>query len=357
MANRGLEPEKPGSTASISRSARPWLRGRLCYNGELSVHERSKPRLMFRCPNCLRGTVSLDAIDASGWACPSCEEITALVEGVPNGLSAEREDYFKNSCAEYLKIRNAEDYGTDDPEHYRALPNNLGTRRVQKWALIARSFRFFERSILKRLTSEAARPLKILDAGAGNAWLSHRLRKRGHAPVALDLLTDPRHGLGACRHYDEGSGRAFATVRGELEQFPLADDQFDLVVFNEAFHYAVDYWRALQEARRCLHWAGRVVIIDTPIFTNWSNGEASVEKGHRETEQRHGFRADSVPSMGYLSLDMIQRLGRDLNIEWRFYRPWYGWGEYVQTVRSRLPGGNHEAMRWIVEGSWPSAVT
>jgi SAM-dependent methyltransferase len=299
--------------------------------------------LIFRCPSCLRGTISLAEIDAAGWACPSCEEISASIDGIPNGLNAERQVYFEKFCAEYLKIRNAEDCDTDDPEHYRARK--------------ARSVRFFEKSILKRLTVEAAKPLKILDAGAGNGWLSNRVRKLGHEPVALDLLTDPRHGLGACRHYDDRAGRAFTAVRGEFEEIPLADDQFDLVVFIEAFHYATDYWRALHEARRCLHWGGRVVIIDTPIFTNWSDGEAAVEDRHRETERSHGFRADSVPSMGYLSLDMLQRLGRDLNIEWHFHRPWYGWGEYLETIRSRLPGGSHEAMRWIVEGSWPTAVT
>lgn len=251
-------------------------------------------------------------------------------------MNTERQDYFEKFCAEYLKIRNAAGDGTDDPGHDRARK--------------ARSFRFFEKSILKRLTSEAAKPLKILDAGAGNGWLANRVRKLGHEPVALDLLTDPRHGLGACLHYGDGSGRAFAAVRGEFEEIPLADDQFDLVVFNEAFHYATDYWRALHEARRCLHWGGRVVIIDTPIFTNWSDGEAMFERSY-------GFHADSVPSMGYLSLDMLQRLGRDLNIEWHFHRPWYGWGEYVETIRSRLPGGSHQEMRWIVEGSWPTAVT
>ena len=299
--------------------------------------------MKFRCPSCLQGTVSLDEIDAAGWACPSCEEISASVDGIPNGLSPEREHYFETFCAEYLKIRSSEDGDTNDPEHDRARK--------------ARSLRFFEKLILKRLTAEAAKPLKILDAGAGNGWFANRVRKLGHEPVALDLLTDSGYALGACRHYDDGAGRAFAAVRGELEEIPLADDQFDLVVFNEAFHYAADYWRALHETRRCLHWGGRVVIIDTPIFSNWSVGEAMVEQLHRESEQRHGFRADSVPSMGYLSLDVLQRLGRDLNIEWHFHRPWYGWGEYVETIRSRLPGGSPEAMRWIVEGSWPTAVT
>jgi hypothetical protein len=41
----------------------------------------------------------------------------------------------------------------------------------------------------------------VLDVDAGIGWLSYRLPKRGHRPLAVDLLDNDSDGFGAARHY------------------------------------------------------------------------------------------------------------------------------------------------------------
>src|ERR1700727_2480115 len=101
---------------------------------------------------------------------------------------------------DYLRIRRTEGRGSDDPEYYFALPfRDLSGALNAQWVMRGRTYRYFERKILAPM--ERGRPLDVLDVGAGCGWLSYRLALRGHRPVAVDLLSDRRDGLGAARHY------------------------------------------------------------------------------------------------------------------------------------------------------------
>jgi len=52
------------------------------------------------------------------------------------------------------------------------------------------------------------------------------------------------------------------TVEGEIEDLPLPDASFDVVVLSQALHHAAKPARALAEARRILVPGGRVLVID-----------------------------------------------------------------------------------------------
>ena len=66
-----------------------------------------------------------------------------------------------------------------------------------QWAIRARTFRYIERKILPGIITLAQPALRVLDLGAGNGWMSYRLAKQGHAPVAVDLITNDQDGLEA----------------------------------------------------------------------------------------------------------------------------------------------------------------
>ncbi len=51
------------------------------------------------------------------------------------------------------------------------------------WKMRGRTYRYFERHILTPFELSVARPLDILDLGAGNAWMSYRLALRNHRSV------------------------------------------------------------------------------------------------------------------------------------------------------------------------------
>ena len=72
----------------------------------------------------------------------------------------------------HLRIRQAEGRGSDDPEYFRALPyRDLTGKNSEQWAIRARTWKHFERLILAEIERQTARPLDVLDVGAGNGWM------------------------------------------------------------------------------------------------------------------------------------------------------------------------------------------
>src|SRR4051812_31541850 len=122
---------------------------------------------------------------------------------------------------DYVKIRHAEGRGSRDAEYYFALPYRDITGKLQdQWDIRGKSYRYLETHVLPPIEKHFARPLRIVDLGAGNCWLSYRLALRGHRPMAVDILGDDLDGLAAGRHYQEKT--PFPRVNGEFDELPLA---------------------------------------------------------------------------------------------------------------------------------------
>ncbi len=236
---------------------------------------------------------------------------------------------------DYARIRYSEGRGSDDPVYYRELPYRDSTgRNASQWAIRGRSYRHFERFVLREIEREAGRALDILDLGAGNGWMSYRLALRNHRPVALDIFADSRDGLRAVRHYD----RRFPCIEAEFDQLPFRTGAFDLAIFNSSIHYSTDYRRTLAEVRRCLRPSGRVVVMDSPIYERREHGEQMRAERHEQFERQYGFRSDAVPSIEFFDEEMLAALARDLGLEWTRSRPWYGLQWAVRPLRAYLKG-------------------
>src|SRR5690606_12972499 len=90
--------------------------------------------------------------------------------------------------AEYAAVRRAEGRGDDDPSFYRALPfHDLTGRFVDDWRIRAVSYQALVNRVLPPLATRWRRPLRILDLGAGNCWLSYRLASSAAAGSAADV--------------------------------------------------------------------------------------------------------------------------------------------------------------------------
>jgi ubiquinone/menaquinone biosynthesis C-methylase UbiE len=301
-------------------------------------------------------TAPLSSVQAEGWRCPSCGFHIANNHGILCTLSNDRKNYYGRFAEEYLTIRRDEGRGSQDPAYYLALPYQDTTGRLSgQWAMRAKTYRYLERKILPGLERELRGALNVLDLGAGPGWLSYRLALRGHRPAAVDLLDDALDGLGAVHHYYDALGHPFPAVQAEFDNLPFADSQFDLAIFNASFHYATDYRQTLQEVRRCMRWAGRIIILDTPIYERYEHGERMREERHRKYQNQYGFRSDSVPSMEYLDQVMMRDLSKDLNLRWTVYRPWYGWRWRLRPINSRLAGNRPPSRFWILVGTWTKA--
>ena len=235
--------------------------------------------------------------------------------------------------AEYTTIRHAEGRGSEEPAYYQALPyRDLSGKLAEQWQMRARTYRHFERTILAEIETRLHRPLKILDLGAGNGWMSYRVALRGHRPIAVDILTDAKDGLGARRHYP----CPVAAVEAEFDCLPFPSARFDLIVYNASIHYSTDYRRTLAEARRCLRPGAAVVILDSPVYRRREHGHRMLQERHAFFERVYGFRSDAVPSLQFFDEATLATLARDLRIEWQCSYPWYGLRWSLRPWKARL---------------------
>ena len=270
-------------------------------------------------------------------ACPSCTMTTQYRDGIWHALSPERIHHFRSFIAEYEFIRASEGRGSTHSEYYLSLPfKDISGRNSDQWAIRARTFRAMEQSIVAPLAQLNKRPLRILDLGAGNGWMSYRLALRGHLLIAVDLLTNDRDGLGAAIHYNTHIHPLFPRVQADLDRLPFPSSIFDLVIFNASFHYSENYEQTFREALRCTRPGGSIVIADTPWYAKDESGIRMVEEKHKRFSATYGFASDSIASLEYLTPDRLHRLQNAFELEWSEIEPFYGIRWALRPLRAKL---------------------
>ncbi len=255
------------------------------------------------CPKC-RGAVQREDMRAR---CPSCKSEYPFTDGIWRFLSQKRAEHFAKFREQYTAIRREGGWGSDNAEYYRRLPLvPRGDPRRNTWWIRERNFKR-----LLQLIGDT-RPLKILDSGAGNGWLSNQLARRGHTIAAVDLSDDKFDGLGAAIHYSV----AFARYQADFDSLPFFDGQFDLAVWNGSFHYAHDLSQAIGESLRVLNAAGTVIVMDSPVYHERASGKAMLAQKARDLHLDIG--GDQV---GFLTFDDFDYLAMRFSLHWRWIEP------------------------------------
>lgn len=218
---------------------------------------------------------------------------------------------------EYSTVRRAEGWGSNDPAYYQALPYRDLTGRFDGiWRIRARSFDAFISRVLRPL-EERQPKLNVLDIGAGSGWLAHRLSQRGHSVAAIDLLEDPLDGLRALGYY----APAVKPIVAEFDRLPVASGNFDLAVFNAAFHYSKDYAVTLREILRVLTSRGTLVILDTPMYFDPTSGARMVREREARFLRAYGFASTAVQGEHYLTQARLEELAAKVGVKWSVYVP------------------------------------
>lgn len=228
-----------------------------------------------------------------------------------------------------------------DPASMRQLPYLAAGPLAKQWAVRARTFDAFVERILRPMARQSPCPLRVLDLGAGNGWLSWRVALDGHEAVALDVRDDHLDGLGAAEAYLESVNGRFSRVVASFESLPIAAGGFDLVVFNASLHYALDLAATLREARRVTHAGGRIVILDSAFYAREADGEQMLMEKRREAAARFGERADvlmSLPFIEYLTPARLEAASRQLGLEWIRHRVRYPLWYELRPLAARLRG-------------------
>lgn len=262
-----------------------------------------------------------------------------LTPAPPARVSAEALRRFRTAYAEH---RASEGRGRGGEDEVRALPYVRSGPTASQWRVRARSFERFISMVLDPLARELGpRPLHLLDLGAGNAWLSCRVRALGHRATAVDLRVDDVDGLGVLAGGASGPAAPPDRVAGSFEALPIADDAADLAVFNAAIHYALDLERALAEACRVVRAGGRIVVIDSPFYDSAAHGEAMVAEKQAQAEARFGLLAPdllALPFIEFLTADRLARASEPFGLAWRRRRVRYPLAYELRPLLARLRG-------------------
>jgi SAM-dependent methyltransferase len=207
---------------------------------------------------------------------------------------------------------------------YLALPfRDLTQTEARRWAVRAKTFRFLQDEVLSELAGEGDPPLTILDLGAGNGWMSYRLARLGHRPVAVDLLTNSRNGLGAASHFRPELPEHFPRFQAEFDNLPFADGQFDCAIFNASFHFAEDFDQTIAEAVRCLRPGGVLIIGDSPTYSVQTVASRSHERTGARDLKEPGLPTEGLVCREYLTPQRLIALEVRHNFEWSAHRYWY----------------------------------
>lgn len=303
----------------------------------------------FACPAC--GT-PLEAPAPDERRCPADGTVYHREAGIWRFLLPKRQTFFEQFMAEYEAVRRAEGRGSKDSAFYRALPfEDLTGHFSDDWRIRARSFETLIERVVVPLEAELDRPLKTLDLGAGNGWLSYRLAERGHIVAAVDLLTNAFDGLGAHVHYDVD----FVPAQAEFDRLPFVADQADLAVFNGSLHYATDFETTLSEVLRVLRDGGgprkgQLVIMDSPVYHEAASGEQMVQEREAQFEAAYGFPSNAIPSENYLTYDRLDELAEALALSWEVHEPFYGWRWHSKPWKARLLGRREPAKFLVIVG-------
>ena len=260
------------------------------------------------------------------------KEPTIQIPPIENRLSEATWETHREFLEEYRRIREREGRGSRDAEFYLQLPEgNFTGHRAKEWAMRADSLSWIH-AHLKSCESK----LSILDAGAGNCWLTRYIAEWGHHVVALDLNEDDEDGLGAGRHYLEQLPLTFRRVLADFSALPFADGSFDLIVYNGALHYAPDVALCIAEGTRCLKPGGEILLIDTPFYRDAADGEKMLAERGGPQQAR------------YLTYRMLNEIaaGCELSVQYE-HRTRSLLQAMKRRLAERLRGRSFAQMPWV----------
>jgi SAM-dependent methyltransferase len=240
------------------------------------------PEFTPACPSCGEPL----SVEDGSWACQPERISFPLSDGIIDLIVPHRREALESFLQSYRAVRSAEGWGNPDSEYYLALPwKDISGRHKRIWRQRAASYDVLRRELLSCRGNE---PLRVLDAGAGNCWLSLKLASEGHHVVALDPNIDEMDGLGVLRRMPPDAVRNILAVRAEFDRIPFGERTFDAIVFNASLHYSQDIAKTLMLSIRTLRDNGSIYVLDTPCYRDPNSGRIMVGERREDFRRRFG---------------------------------------------------------------------
>jgi ubiquinone/menaquinone biosynthesis C-methylase UbiE len=109
------------------------------------------------------------------------------------------------------------------------------------------------------------RPLRILEVGCGNGWLSHQLAARLKESMVTGLDINLPELDQAARVFAFEENLRF--IHGDLRINPLANEKFDIIIFAASLQYFRSLAQIISAAFGCLSEGGEIHVLDTHFYS------------------------------------------------------------------------------------------
>ena len=295
------------------------------------------------CPRCR----SRLAEDGFGYTCAVDNLSFFKEDGIWRFLPEDRIDFYRQFIEQYEKVRLDEGWGMRTGRYYNLLPyQDVSGNHNRIWQIRAKSFDVLLSQVVDPLAKDLERPLRVLDLGAGNGWLSHQLSLKDHEVTAVDLLVNQFDGLGTHVHY----ATEYVPVQAEYDHLPIDGHEVDLLVFNGSLHYSTDYHRTLGEGLRVLRPKGCLVVMDTPIYHDPSSGVEMVSERQHSFAKYYNIDRPPLDSQNFLTFDQLSDLSESLGVTWTYLKPGYGLRWAMRSWKARLRGSREPATFLVIVG-------
>ena len=253
----------------------------------------------------------------------------------------------------YAQHREAEGRGYSGGD-LLSLPYLTKGPHARQWAVRARSFDAFMKHVVRPQRARFGRPLRLLDLGAGNGWLSYRAALENNDTIALDVRSDEVDGLGAAAALVERVPERMRCIAGSFDSIPLNDEQVDIAVFNASLHYSSNIQCTLAEAARVVRRGGAIAIVDSPFYRSEQDGRAMVAEKQRDGPKTFGAHASVLlgrRSIEFLTQKRLSRASAPSGLRWsrkRVYYPfWYEVRPFTAALLGKRPPSRFDL--WIAE--------
>jgi len=172
------------------------------------------------CPNCR------EAINPASFVCSNKHQF-AHEDGVFVLLEEDFGRRLRAFTDGFSALRAAENKRLLDTSAYEKLPFAEAVNGNTEWRL-----RGYDLAVIRKLLSRRE-PQRVLDVGAWNGWLSHRLAAQGHHVTAIDYFTDKYDGLGAKKFYSTG----WQPIQMDLTDLSVLSECYDVVILNRCVQF------------------------------------------------------------------------------------------------------------------------
>lgn len=281
--------------------------------------------------------------------CPQEGHTFERIDGIWRLLPPNLPTQFSQFIQEYETIRLAEGRSSADATYYRNLPFTTPTDPMASdWAIRAQSYASLQKLIGQLWPNH--QPHQIIDMGAGNGWLSHRLAQMGQNLLAIDLTTNAYDGLGTHTHYEVD----YLPVQAQFNHLPLLPNQADMVIFNASFHYTINAQETVQQALRVLKPLGYLIIIDTPFYQKAQSGQQMLAERAQAFEQQYGFASNALPNIGFLTYQQLNQLAQQLGLPFHLHWSLPKWRRGLRQLKVMVKGEREPAKFPLVWGQKPA---